>query len=67
MTQDQDDGIWQDYKDAIMKGIDQAIERGKTDVGVLYIMKELLDDGVVKLKKKTIEEYFEEQDRLNKK
>ena len=66
MTEDQD-GIWQDYKKAIMEGIDRAIERGNTDVDVLYIMKELLDDGVVRPNKKTIEEYFEEQDRLNKK
>jgi len=67
MTEEQNDGIWQDYKEAIKKGIDQAIERGNTDVDVLYIMKELLDDDVVRPKKKSIEDYFEEQDILNKK
>jgi len=52
---------WEDYKKVLKQGIDEAIERGKVDRDVLYIMKELLDDGIIRPKKKTIEEYFEEQ------
>jgi len=55
------------FKKQFKDSIDEAIKRGNADTSVLWIMKELLDDGViVKPRKKTIEEYFEEQERLNK-
>lgn len=54
------------YKQQYLDGIEQAIKRGKADKSVLWIMRELLDEGVVKPRKKTIEEYFEEQEKLNK-
>lgn len=58
---------WEDnFKKELLEGIDQAIARGNTDKSVLWVMKELLDEGAVKPRKKTIEEYFEEQDKLNK-
>ena len=54
---------WEEHKLAIRDSIDEAIQRGKVDRDVLYIMKELLEEGIVKPKKKTIEEYFEEQEK----
>jgi hypothetical protein len=55
------------FKKQFMDSIDEAIKRGNADTNVLWVMKELLDDGViVRPRKKTIEEYFEEQERLNK-
>lgn len=58
---------WEEQKEALRSGIDEAIQRGKVDRDVLYIMKELLDEGIVRPRKKTIEEYFDEQEHLNKK
>ena len=57
---------WNEHVDDLRENIDKVAERGKVDKGVLLVMKELLSDGVVRPRKKTIEEYFEEQDKLNK-
>ena len=58
---------WEEsYKKELLNGIDKAIERGNTDTNVLWLMRGLIDEGAVRPKKKTIEEYFEEQDKLNK-
>jgi len=57
---------WEEHKTALRDGIEEAINRGKVDRDVLYIMRELLDEGLVKPKKKTIEEYFEEQEQRDK-
>ena len=58
---------WEEgYKKELLKSIDKTIKRGKADKNVLWIMRELVGEGAVRPKKKTIEEYFEEQERLNK-
>lgn len=58
---------WKNFEQELINGIDEALKRGNTDPVTLRIMKELLGAGEVKVKKKTIEEYFEEQDKLNEK
>jgi len=58
---------WEDQKKSFINDIDEVIARGNGDKYVLQIMKGFLEEGIVKPRKKTIEEYFEEQDRLNKK
>jgi hypothetical protein len=58
---------WEEgWKKELLDGINKAIERGNADKDVLWIMRELVGEGAVRPKKKTIEEYFEEQDKLNK-
>jgi len=54
------------YRKEILDGIDKAIERGNADKNTLWIMRELIDEGAIRPRKKTIDEYFEEQERLNK-
>ena len=70
LTKEGNDILIEEWEERIKKplldGIDEAINRGKVDKSVLWIMRELVDDGTVRPRKKTIEEYFEEQDKLNK-
>ena len=57
---------WDDWNTEFKNSIDNVIEKGTANKEVLWIMKERLDEGDVRPRKKTLEEYFEEQDKLNK-
>ena len=57
---------WNEHLEIFKENIDKAVGRGKVDKETLLVMKELLSEGIVVTKKKTIEEYFEDQDKLNK-
>lgn len=55
-----DNDLWQKRKSALLESIDETMEKGTVDQEILESMKKLLDK--VKIKKSSMEEYFDDLD-----
>lgn len=52
--------VWEKRKTDLLSSINATIEKGAVDKEVLEVMKELVEN--VKLKKRTMEDYFNDLD-----